>query len=372
MPEEHKYVLQRTGTDYTGVLTRDPDCLFPVPFEEKSFHTGIQEAVEELIAGDIRRFDNIHFKITTGGYYHSAKIISVNDGETILQISKLPYQGKEVYENHPVYAGIYLDLGKKTVKEFEAFSGFDFYFHNNYDPNSNYLELALIANDPKYGLGIYREFMTIDWQQNLENDKLNKRLHDNRRKYEVKITESPINSINPVVIRRYHFNELQEAFKYLLLSTDLGRMDPDLGKNHRESNWISEASLLYRHHGKVAELVAAKKFGQNGITSQPGIHLRSYVPVKLLERETKIDLSGLGNYGKKDDCLLVAEYFRNSTMINPVEEDFSRIIPHAGFTSLVGLLTEEKSITLAQNLVQQKKLFGGRKMQPPHSGGPKL
>lgn len=378
MENEFKYVLELTGSDYTGVLTRNPEHNFPVPFREWNFYRGIQEAVEELILRDVRRFDPVYHKIKTGNYYDSGKIVSLDNSETVLQISQLPYQGNEVYEHGSVLEGIYMDFGKKTVKDFENLTDFDFCFQNNYDPDSRYLELALAVNDSRYGIGLHLEFMTEGWFYNLEADRKHKELYDNRWKYVVETIASPLVSSAVQETRRYHFYDLSEAFRFLLKNSDLNRMDKDLEMKRAAKNWVSSARLNYRHHGKISEIVTAKKFGEKGITSQPGIHLKSYIAFKELEKEAKIDLSEVTGYGRRDNCLLLAGYFRNSTLINPVEEDYSRIIPVPAYLELLEDLrksvTEEKNKKQhpAGNKIEQKKKSGKRSIQLSGRVGRKL
>lgn len=378
MENEFKYILELTGNDYTDVFARTPGHNFPVPFKEWNFYSRIQEAVEELILRDVRRFDCVYHKIKSGNYYNSGRIISPDNSETILQISRLPYQGTEVYEHCSILEGIYMDFGKKTVRDFENLTDFDFYFQNNYDPGSQHLELALAVNDSRYGIGLHLEFMTEDWLYSLEENRKHKELYDNRWKYEVEMTESSLISPATKEIRRYHFYNLPEAFRSLLANSDINRMDKDLEMKRSAKSWISSARLNYRHHGKISEIVTAKKFGEKGITSQPGIHLKSYIPVKQLEKKAEVDFSGIAGYGRQDNCLLLANYFRNSTLINPVEEDYSRIIPAAAYLELLEDLKKSvnKENSQKQNpegdKIEQKRKSCNRSIQRSGRKGPKL
>lgn len=377
MESEFKYILELSGTDYTKVKPADPQYAFPAQFKEQNFYFGIQEAVEELILRDVRRFEKFYYKIETGHHYNSGQIVSAVNSLPILTVRKLPFQGPPDKENDLVFGGIYMDFGEKTVRDFEALSDFDFYFQNNYDPNSRYLELALYVDDTKYGQGLYQEFMTGDWLYNLKVNRENKTLFENRWKYKVEITEKAIDAPQSPEIRRYHFYTLPEASQFFFLSTDINRMDEDFARQRKDAKWVSSATLEYKYHGKIAELVSSKKYERDRVILEPGIHLQSHIPIQQLEKLINIDLSGLENYLSRENCLLVGNYYQKLGIPQHAHPDSGKIILHPSYATLLSKLSsnilagKQESIQ-EKSSIEQRKITGTRSLQSHSTKGPKL
>lgn len=377
MENEFKYILELSGTDYTKVKPADPQYAFPPQFKEQNFYFGIQETVEELILRDVRRFEKFYHKIETGHHYDSGQIVSAVNSLPILTIRKLPFQGPPDKENASVFGGIYMDFGEKTVRDFEALSDFDFYFQNNYDPNSRYLELALYVDDTKYGQGLYLDFMTGDWLFNLKANRENKTLFENRWKYKVEITEKNIDAPQSPEIRRYHFYTLTEASRFFFLNTDVTRMDEDFARQRKDASCVSSATLEYRYHGKIAELITSKKYRKDGIILEPGIYLQSHIPTHQLEKLINIDLSGLKNYGSRENCLLIGNYYPDSGIPQHARPDCSKVILRHSYATLLSKLGTNTLAQKQENIqvkssIEQRKITGTRPILSHNTRGPKL
>jgi len=330
MRKDFLYELVLEGKEY-----KDKDDN-GIPFKERNFYDRVQDAVEAVIIKDIGKFDKAYDKFEPGRYYDSARVSTNYDSKMVFEVFRIPFVSWQ--QGLTPAPGMYLHFGNKTVRDFEKLTGYNFKDQRDYNPGSSYLEVARYFNRPKSGYELVYEFGMLNWKEKLQQFEGNKQVRQDAWKYEVQFVKSPIAEFSVGDYREvtnFHFSDLPESFEFLISNTEFDRMDREIEQQKNAENWISSASLRNRLHGIVAEFVTAKKWGENGITSAPGIHLKSFIPIKQLEQDSGIDFSGLSYYGAQDNCVLVAEYFRNSIVINPAERDFSRLIPHPAFISLL-------------------------------------
>lgn len=319
------YILEIIGHD--NRIQRDPEGNYvpPVAFKEVNYFNTLRDAVESLLLTDIRKFEEMSNEAKKDRYCEYASITATSNNQPLVEIIRLSF--KDVPDGSPP-AGIYMNFVDSTTKDFEQLSGYSFSQFEGYDPESPFLLLASYSYD--HGFKISADQALKDWVNSLEYYELAPQFYDNDWNYKVDIVQNSTAAQAFQETTSYHYPDLPAAL-HQLLCTDINQMD----KHHKEGagteNWISEARIVKRGSGKLAEFVAVKNANTLEKVSEPGIHLKCYIPIKDLEKESGIDLSGLGNYDQDDNYLLVANYSR----------DYDSLLPHPGYINLLKFMDKE-------------------------------
>lgn len=319
------YILEVIGHDNKTRRDQDGNYIPPVAFKETNYFNTLRDAVESLLLTDIRKFEEMSEEASKDKCCEYASITATSNNQPIVEIIRLSF--RDTPDGSPP-AGIYMNFVDSATKNFEQLSGYSFSRFEAYDPESPFLMLASYSYDRGFKISVDQALK--DWVNSLEYYELAPQFYDKDWNYKVDIVQ---NSIAVQAFREttsYHYPNLPETL-HQLLHTDINQMNKHLTEGTGTENWISEARIVKRGGGKLAEFVAVKNDNTLEKVSEPGIHLKCYIPIKNLEKESGIDLSRLGNYDQDDNYLLVANYSR----------DYNSLLPHPGYLNLLKFTDKE-------------------------------
>lgn len=336
--DEFKYILELEGKDYARHEGKNGDQVTFVLFKETNFFMSIEEAMDALVAKNVRSFEEMSQDDTGSKYHEIASLRSAENDELLLQVFRISFNDSP--EGAPT-AGIYFSFEDRSAEEFEKFTGFDLTGFGDYDPEAPFLLLGSYSYDPYSGFKIAVDQGITDWEHRLQYYGQDQNFYDDEWKYKIEIVEDAFDEQLSHQITCYHFHELPEAARFFLKS-DINRLDKDLAEGLEEKSWISEAHLKERGERPIVDLIAVKNTATDEKTSEPGIHLNFFVPIEDFEKCVNIDLSGLGNYGQDDTYLLLANYLVEPGCDSNDYQHYQELSPCPGYTGLLININKEK------------------------------